>query len=421
MSEKDLGQKIEMRQAFWAMGASTRIDVKLGAFVDPARSRTRAGAEEWTDLDVLGVLSTPFGGTQFVVADCKTSRGRVTERVFWLRGVADLFGAQAAYLTREGEIPESARQLALRLRVSAFDGADRMTFREQLGAALLPASGAFLELETMLRWTRLTLDTPEAIARLQRYRQSFYWLVRRGRNLTGLPTAIARVAKAFDPDQRWAHALVADLAWLYLVAILDAVDEITRLHLADVSGGLLQAVVGSEQDRREKETLARQLGDLFTHIDPSVQSRLPRLPIRPAYFEDLVDLVARVSRLRGQVTGALRALEFTGVETIANVGARWPDAFPAADPREAKLASDVIRFLVRSCGLNPEFVTRFDHLTIALNDAPSGVTADADGERGTTAVVEESPSTDTAADRDGTLFRPDSLPPAAPTRRRQAE
>jgi hypothetical protein len=409
VSEKDLGQKIEMRQAFWAMGATTRIDVKLGAFVDPARSKTRAGAEEWTDLDVLGVLSTPFGGTQFVVADCKTSRGRVTERVFWLRGVADLFGAQAAYLTRDGDIPESARQLGLRLRVSAFDGADRATFLEQLGSALLPSTGAFLELDTMRRWTRLTLETPEAIARLQRYRQSFYWLVRRGRNLTGLPTAIGRVSKAFDPDQRWAHALVADLAWLYLVAILDAVDGITRLHLADVSGGLLQAVVGSEQDRREKETLARQLGDLFTHIDPSVQSRLPPLPIRPAYFNELVDLVARVSRLRAQVTGALRALEFTGVETIANVGARWTDAFPAADPREAKLASDVIRFLVRSCGLNPEFVTRFDQLTLALNDGSAPVALETRIDAAATGVADESANDDRVSDQDGTLFRPDSL------------
>jgi hypothetical protein len=334
----------------------------------------------------------------------------VTERVFWLRGVADLFGAQAAYLTRDGDIRESARQLALRLGVSAFDSADRATFLDQLGSALLPSTGTFLELETIRRWTRLTLETPDAIARLQRYRQSFYWLVRRGRNLTGLPTAIGRVAKSFDPEQRWAHALVADLAWLYLVAILDAIDEITRLHLADISGGLLQTVVGSEQDRREKETLAKQLGDLFTHIDPSVRSRLPRLPIQPPYFTDLIDLVSRVSRRRAEVTGALRSLEFTGVETVANVGARWPDAFPGADPREAKLASDVIRFLVRACALSPEFVTRFDQLTVPQAGA-AGVSADES--RLSLESASESGRKNGSED-DGTLFRPDALSATTP-------
>src|SRR5690242_9077271 len=49
VSELDFNQKLEMRRAFWAMGASTRIDVKLSALVK-ADSKNRTGSEDWTDL-----------------------------------------------------------------------------------------------------------------------------------------------------------------------------------------------------------------------------------------------------------------------------------------------------------------------------------------------------------------------------------
>lgn len=172
----------------------------------------------------------------------------------------------------------------------------------------------------------------------------------------------------FTPDQRWARAVLIDLAWLYLVAVLAALEDVTRLQLADARRGLTQSVVGSEQDRREKEQLARQLTELFSRVDPSMRRRHPN--VLPEYFEDLVDLVARASRRRSQINGALRVLEFTGVETVAGDGASWREAFPTTDVREPKLASDVIRFIVRAAHLSPEFVDRFDQAIDAQSDDP---------------------------------------------------
>jgi hypothetical protein len=59
-----------------------------------------------------------MAGLVFAVADCKTSKLRATERVLWLRGVADLFGAQSAYLSRQAQLPSAARQLALKLGIA---------------------------------------------------------------------------------------------------------------------------------------------------------------------------------------------------------------------------------------------------------------------------------------------------------------
>ncbi len=365
-----------MRRAFWAMGAATRVDVKLSAIVPRTRSRTRAPYEEWTDLDVLGVEYSPLSGLAFTVADCKTLKGRVTERVFWLRGVADLFGARSAFLVRDEEIASAARQLALRLGIAAVDPTDRAGLVEQAGEVMLPAAGSFLAAEQLQRWMVATTQTPDTAKSLQRYRRAYYWTLPRRRNLTQLPAYLQAASRLLRPDEQWCLLLVLDLAWLYLVALLGAVEDVVRLQVADGRGSLAQIVTGSEFEFREKERLAARIKELIAELAPERVDRMSKFPVLPDYFDQLSDLASRLLRRRDLGVGALRVLEFVGVETIAGRGVTWVEAFPHRDVVEAKLASDVIRFLVKAAGLDPAFVTRFDQL-IASTASPSP----ADGEQ----------------------------------------
>lgn len=338
------------------MGASTRIDVKLSALVPRARG-TRADSEEWTDLDVLAVEYSPLAGLTFAVADCKTLKGRVAERVFWVRGVADLFAARSAYLTRDEPIASSARQLALRLGIAVLDARDRAALIEQLGTTNLPRGGTFLERPALARWTDLLEGTPKSISRLQRYRRTIYWLVPRLRNLTYLPSELAMAGRHLRPTDLWARTVVVDLAWLYLVAVLAALDEVTRLELADPNVGLRSALLGSEDEARSKEFLASRLRTLLSAAGPEMPLDVNVLP---EYHDELRDLIARFARRRASAVGALRVLEYVGVETVANRGNSWSEAFPDSSPLDAKLASDVVRFLVHAAGLDPDHVARFD-------------------------------------------------------------
>jgi hypothetical protein len=323
-------------------------------------SKTRSASEEWTDVDVLAVEYSPLSGITFSLADCKTSRGRVTERVFWLKGVSELFGARASYLVRDDGLPASARQLALRLGIAALDKEDRAALAEQVVPGLQPRTGRFLAGETLVRWQELTSKTPAAIDRVQRYRQTYYWLLPRHRNLTQLPAYLGPASGHFHIDQRWSLALVVDLAWLYLLTVLDAVTQVTRLHLAESPGSLRQVLSGSEPEAREKQTLARQLAELLRYVDPHGEGAVPTVELLPPYFDELVDLSSRVARRRQAAAGALRALEFIGVETIANAGKAWTQAYPEDDGLSAKLASDTVRFLVRACDLDSWYVEAFD-------------------------------------------------------------
>jgi hypothetical protein len=352
----DFNQKLDMRRAFWAMGASTRLDVKLSALARPETTKSRSGTEEWSDLDVLGVEYAPMAGLLYAVADCKTTKLRATERVFWLRGIADLFHAQSAYLSRDAALPAAARQLALRLDIKAIDSRDRINLLDQAGTARLPKAGRFLEGETVRRWDRMLVTIPADIGKLARYRRSHYWVFPARRNLLQLPGYLQPHVKIFDVQQRWAQALVVDLAWLYLLAILQALEEVTKLHLSEFASSLEQVMVGGEAELRDKQALFKAL------IGIVGEQRMLRagMSVVPPWFGELVDVATRAARRRAHATEALRILEFTGVETIANQGVSWRRAFPDSDPLDMKLASDVVRFICRSTGLSADFVKAFD-------------------------------------------------------------
>src|SRR5205823_3737447 len=68
----------------------------------------------------------------------------------------------------------------------------------------------------------------------------------------------------------------------------------------------------------------------------------------------------RAAARRSALTDSLRAIEFAAAETLAGGGVGWKRAFPQANVHGPKLASDVVRFLVRAARLNPSFVARFD-------------------------------------------------------------
>ncbi len=125
VTELDLGLKVGVRQLFWSMGLSTRLDVESRGFSPPPKAGARPrAAQTFTDLDVLGVsINNGFRvGTE--IADCKTSQRDSTSRMFWVRGVADLFGADHAYLVREHDVTDAARQLSARLGVAVLPSED---------------------------------------------------------------------------------------------------------------------------------------------------------------------------------------------------------------------------------------------------------------------------------------------------------
>lgn len=371
MTIRDAGQKLEMRRALWAMGASTRLEVKLGALIRVERARP--DREEWTDLDVLAVHYSPLTGLTIAIADCKTSKGRVAERLFWVRGVMDLIGARQAFLVREERLSGAARQLALRLGINALSPEDRTVLLAEAGVsgsdAPLPA---FLTEAGNARRDQVLKATPRELDRLMRYRDTGYWLAQGHRNITALPAVLTSSRDLLKPGNPWTLPLLADLAWLYLLACTRAIGDMAALHLSEPSEGLAQVVIGDERERRDKEFLASQLARLFDALPKRAQAPA-KVDVVPSYYGDLTDLMTRFLRRRSTAVGALRALEYASVESALPATAGKSGPPPEIDDFAWKLGSDTVRFLVRACGLERELVDQFDKLARATPAVDPGL------------------------------------------------
>ena len=206
MTELDLGLKVGVRRLLWSMGYSTRLDVELRGDRRPSASQSRAAngsgqgeatkltrpadakgvPETFTDLDVLGVFVAPGFQLSTTIADCKSGlRDKPTARMFWARGVADLFGADQVMLVREHDVIDATRQLSSRLGITVLPAADLAAMQQLHGAPLANPTGPL-----GLMFDRQSVaDNLSAFTGLDRrlnplleYRQFDYWVYEHHRN-----------------------------------------------------------------------------------------------------------------------------------------------------------------------------------------------------------------------------------------------
>lgn len=357
MSELDLGQKVAAREMLWRMGYSTRIDVVLRAVELAHGAGTKKGApESFTDLDVLGVAVTPSGEVQTCIVDCKTGNSSIIGRMFWVRGLVELFGAHAAYMVRDKPISADARQLAGKLGVTALNE----TEVGDLAALLqtnLPVDAAPLNQlfdrsaveKTMNRFTGLD----KKLKPLMDYRQFTYWVYPAHEPLIGLVDALLEAKSVLQSGNPVHMGLFLDCAWLYLLSLARCVGELRAAHVSDLKGGLSQYLAAGGFQLKQKREIAHLLEELRDARNiPSTVS----ISVDPRFFTPLLELVTRLLR-RGQILNdALRLLEFQSASVLTAHRQLARDAFAGAyDATAAKLALDVVEFLVQAADLPAGF------------------------------------------------------------------
>lgn len=355
MSELDLDQKVGARRLLWRMGYSTRIDVVLRA-VELA-GHGRGAPEAYTDLDVLGVEVTASGDVQSCIVDCKTGNSSVIGRMFWVRGLVELFGADTAFMVRDQAISGDAQQLASRLGISALTQGDLSTLDGMLQTSV-PLTTAPLSIlfeaekvkATMARFTGMD----RRLKPLLDYRQFAYWVHEDHRNLVGIPDTLKDLQDVLDPKNPLHVGLVLDSAWLYLLSIARAIGAIRTSHVAHLDHGLSQYIAGGAVQLSQK----RELADLLTSLQKTGEIPTgPTASVDPPFFDGLLELVVRLLRRGRLLNEALRVLEYQTAASVLNVKASAAEAFGAEyDRTAAKLALDVVIFIVTAANLDEAFI-----------------------------------------------------------------
>lgn len=358
MTELDLGLKVASRRMLWRMGYSTRIDVPLRAVGPSETSRGRSGVESFTDLDVLGVTLAPGAAVESAIVDCKTGGSSAISRMFWVRGVSDFFGANAAYMVREREISRGARQLANRLGITALVS-EEVTMIENLHPSDLPLAEEPLSMlfdrghvaQVFERYA----DQDRKLKALLEYREFDYWVYDEHLNLVQMVEHLRGVRRTLNGSNPQHVAILLDCAWLYLLTLLHAIEAIRAVHVSQIGAGLQEYVLGGPDRMREKEQIAAVLADL--QKAGQVPESVNIAPL-PAYFTKMVELLTRAMRRSESSITSLRYLEFLSSAAMVGVRVGIGDAFKnSLNEIAAKIAENVVAFLVQSAELDDKLLT----------------------------------------------------------------
>ena len=360
MSELDLGLKVGVRSLLWAMGFSTRLDVVL-------RGHERADggpAENFTDLDVLGVNVTSGYRLSTMIADCKSGKSdKPTARMFWVRGVADLFGADGAMLVREHEVLDSTRQLSERLGITVLPSPDLAHMQTLHGPPVPEGSPLAILFDKDAADAHLKAYTnlDRRLKPLVDYRSFDYWVYDDHRNPFQLVAHLSDAVKFLKPKDPTHLSLFFDLAWLYLVTLIGATAHVRGAFLSDPDRGLQEYLYGGATGLKEK----MQVAVLLQSMRPEGARERDHLP---EYYPTLRELVTRLMRRPNHMQNALRQAEAASALAAARQRITLVKAFDAEfDEIAAKLIADVCGFLVTAAGLDPEF--RFQARAYLLGEA----------------------------------------------------
>jgi hypothetical protein len=358
LSELDLDLKVAARRLLWRMGYTTRLDVKLRSVVGAqgtdgaTRTRRSATPDEFTDLDVLGLGFA--GGTRLhsAIVDCKTSASGSTGRMFWVRGVADFFAADDAYMLRSAVVSDGARQLATRLGITALarDDLARMEDLHCSGDATVAAPWDRLFDATSASQVLHSFDSLDAkLKPLLEYRDFTYWVIDDYRNPIQLVEQLREAGPILDARNPLHLALVLDMAWLYLVCVAQMIHSIRTAYVSDTDRGLKEYLFGGPIGYREKEQLSQLLAGLK---EAGAVPAQVNVDVLPTFFPRLRELVVRIMRRPDRMLPALRLLEVLTAVAALKTKVEPADLGPQYNEIDAKLAADVVGFLVTTCDLN---------------------------------------------------------------------
>ena len=380
-SERDLPLKAGMRRLFWSMGCSTKLDVKLRAYV--SGEHRGPGWQECTDLDVLAVGFSPGGLPQLTIADCKTTLRGAIERMFWVRGVADFFSASEAYLVRSNAVPPATRSLSARLGVGVLDPEDYRAIVRTFPTEL-DVDGplrCLFDGESIQRQTNNIAGLDKKLDNLIEFARFDYWLYEPYRNLTQVVAHLAEAKATLDPKNGRHLSLFFEAAWLYAFALAQATHHIRSTRMADVPTAVRTYVAGGELAMREKGQLAHLLHKVGISADA-------RSIVLPPYIDLLTDLLTRLLVRPIELGDCLRYAEYLAAATVVGEKATVADAFGRSKvrPVAATLLANVCGFLVTAAGLRAEF--RVEARERLVVDLTGGVPANRKGSEPSVPVIQ---------------------------------
>lgn len=352
-TDKDLSLKLRFKRVLFQMGYYSPINVQLSQYLGSKPKR-----KALTDLDVLGLKFDEVLTPHRVVCDCKSGKDiSDPNRLFWLRGVTDYFGANAAYFLRP-RIGGHARAIAPKLGVRTIDEKELQQIERDLNvdASPLPIHDLGFHEQKQSLWgiwvpehTKPTSEQLE-LKKVYTYLSYEYWYVDQHRNLLLLVAHFQDIAHLLNPNNS-RHVLLAHTGLERFVhCLLEMGSVIYARGLSDLPRNARIYLYGGPLALREKEEFFKLLNKV-TAANESLD---------PPFLDDVLELTNRIVHNPNAAVDVLRTLEATYGWCLQLGNRELSPVFGGASPVGAiVLARDAAITLAKATGIREDL---FSHL-----------------------------------------------------------
>jgi hypothetical protein len=289
--DRDLSLKLRFRRILFCQGYWSPIEVELSQYESLDGSIKRRSL---TDLDVLGVkydeLFTPFR----VVGDCKSGRNvSDVNRLFWLKGVSDYFGADQAYFIYP-VIKVHTRGIAPKLGLRVLDEEALSVLEKNLDVAAfgLPLADISVHEAIAKLWGINVPKGNKPNDQQLKLKQAYsflsysYWYIEQHRNLLNVINHFTEIAPLLD-IQNAAHVLLAYTGLeRFAHSLLETASFVFAQGGTNVPRDARSYIYGGPLALKERETFFKLLRDLTNSNEQ----------LDPSYLQDVIELLGRMIR-----------------------------------------------------------------------------------------------------------------------------
>jgi hypothetical protein len=287
--DRDLELKLRFRRILFFQGYWTPIEVELSHYEANSSALKRTSL---TDLDVLGVKYDSLFTVSRAVADCKSGR-RVSDanRLFWLKGVKDYFGADQAYFIHPS-IDNHARVIAPKMGLRILNE-DALTLLEKnLAVANMALPLADVDVYTAIRdlWG---IDVPKGnkpsneqlvLKDVYSYLAYRYWYIEQNRNVLTLIKHFQHISPLLDESSQSDVLLAYTGLERFAHCLLEMASHISAQGGTNILRDARNYLYGGSLALREKERFFQLLRDLTNSNEQ----------LDPPYLAEVIELLNRM-------------------------------------------------------------------------------------------------------------------------------
>ena len=303
-TDKDLTLKLRFKRVLFQMGYYCPLEVELSHYQTLGLEVKRRSL---TDLDVLGIKFDPVLSPHRIICDCKSGKNvSDPNRLFWLKGVMDYFGANEGYYLRP-KIDYHARAVAPKLGVRVIDENELQALESNLQVDTIPLQ--LQDPDYYMRKQQLwgisipnkAQATPEQqeLKNVYSYLTYQYWYIEQHRNLFMLVARFQKVAHLLQVTNPRHVFLVYSAIERYAHCLLEMGSSIYSRGISNFEQNARIYLYGGPLALRDREEFFKLLHKVT----------LVSEPLDPPFLTDAIELANRIVRNPFPASEVLRYFE----------------------------------------------------------------------------------------------------------------